>query len=73
MLGRAERGVAVRGEGLAEVLDDSGIKLGAGAAAKLGDRGFLIHRAPVGAVAGHRVVCIADGDDPGAERDLIAR
>ena len=52
---------------------DSRVELGSRVAAQLADRRVSLHRAPVRAVAGHRVVGVADEDDPGGERDPIAR
>src|SRR5579862_1284197 len=61
------------GELAAEDLDHARIELAAGAAAKLGDR--LLHgdARAVGAVAAHRVIGVADGDDPGPEGDFATR
>ena len=39
----------------------------------LGQRGLGADRAPVGVARGHHVVGVGDGDDAGAERDLLAR
>jgi transaldolase len=49
----------------------AGIRNSQGAAlAQLGDRFLVGSGAPIGTVAGDRVVCVADGNDSGAKRDL---
>ena len=56
----------------AERVDDRGVELLAGAAAQLGQRVFDRVRGAVDAVGHHRVEGVADGDDAGAERDVLA-
>src|SRR3954454_17944020 len=54
----------------AELLDHHGVELRPTTLAKLGAGLLLGHRRAVGAVGGHRVEGVADGDDPRSERDL---
>jgi hypothetical protein len=70
-LGGSELGVVLAGEDGAEALDDVWVELAAGAPSQLGDRPVFVHCSVVGAVGCHRVECVADGDDPRAERDVV--
>ena len=53
-------------------LDQLRVELGSGAAAQLLERVLGADRVAVGAALGHRLVGVADEDDPRAERDLLA-
>ncbi len=57
---------------LDERIHDDRVELAAGAALQLGQRVVERERAPVGPRAGHRLQRVAGGDDPRAERDLVA-
>src|SRR6185437_15224581 len=57
---------------LCQGFDDARVELAAGAAAQLFERLADRHRRLVRAAAEHGVVGVADADDAGAERDLVA-
>ena len=57
----------------AKELSQVRVELGAGPAADLGQGVLPIARGRVGALSAHRVEGVADQDDPGPERDLLAR
>ena len=65
-------GVGRFGECGGERVDDGGVELGAGTVMELCDGVHERHRQLVRAVARHRVVCVDDGDDARADRDLVA-
>ena len=56
----------------AERRDERGVELAARAAAQLVERLLLAEHGAVGARLAHRAEGVADGDDPRAERDLVA-
>src|SRR5689334_19768365 len=56
----------------AEHVHDPRVELAPGAAPELVERLGLAEHAPVRAHLAHRAVRVADGDDPGAERDRLA-
>ena len=68
---RARRPVAAA-EPFRDRRDDLGVELRAGAAPKLDERHVERPRLAVRAVGGHRVQRVADGDDPGGQRDRVA-
>ena len=55
-----------------EGADDGGIELRPGAAVQLSSASASRHRRAIRAVGDHGVVGVADGDDAGAERDVVA-
>ena len=55
-----------------EASDRSGVELRPGLAREHVERALVAGRAAVGAVGGDRVEGVGDGDDAGAERDLLA-
>jgi hypothetical protein len=60
---------STRGQRVHEGADDDGVELRAGAQGQLLHGLLHRHGRPVGAVRDHRVIRVADGDDPRPERD----
>jgi hypothetical protein len=69
---RSTRGWERRPEAGDEGVDEGRVELPARPGAQLGERLLVRQRVPVRALGGHRLPSVADGDDPGAERDRIA-
>ena len=67
----APRAIPVGGRDGQQRLDHRGIELRAGAVAQLLARMLLVERAAIGAVGGHRVPRVGDGDDAARDRDLL--